>query len=98
MSNINVSYAEMQQAVKDLGNGRQEITERLGGMQIKMKGLVASGFVTDKASVKFEQAFDEYSKSAKTVIQKISEVEGFLTQTAKAMGDLDAQIAAKIQN
>ncbi|CAG7604288.1 WXG100 family type VII secretion target [Leucobacter soli] len=96
MANITVSFSEMQQAAIELGSGREEITTRLVGLQKRMQGLVASGFVTDQASAKFETAYDDYTRGAKTVIQKIAEIESFLKQTATAMGEMDAQIAAKI--
>jgi len=96
MANITVSYAEMQQAAKHLGSGRDEITAKLQSMQTKIKELVSSGFVTDKASSRFEVAYAEYTKSAKTVILKLDEIETFLNQTAKAMAEMDAQIAGRI--
>lgn len=96
MANITVSYAEMQQAARQLGSGRDEITAKLQSMQLKIKELVSSGFATDKASGKFEAAYAEYTKGAKTVIQKLAEIESFLEQTAKAMAEMDAQIASRI--
>lgn len=96
MANIHVSYAEMEQAATRLGAGRDEITERLRAMQVLIDELVASGFVTDQASGKFNAAYADYTHGANTVVQKISEIQQFLTQTASAMRDMDAQIAARI--
>lgn len=98
MANITVSYTEMQQAAKDLGTGRDEITTKLKGLQTKITSLVASGFVTDRASARFETAFTEYSTGARTVIEKLAEIEAFLIQTAKAMAELDTQIAGRIKS
>lgn len=96
MANINVSYAEIEQAASQLGSGRDEIAQRLRGMQTHISGLVSSGFVTDQASAKFDGAYGEYTASASTVIEKLTEIQTFLTQTSNAMRELDAQIAAKI--
>jgi len=98
MANIKVSYAEMQQAAKDLGNGRDEITTRLKSLQGTITGLVASGFVTDRASGAFESAYREYTNGARTVIEKLTEIEAFLTQTARAMAEMDVQIAGRIKS
>lgn len=98
MANITVSYAEMQQAAKDLGNGREEITTRLKSLQRTITGLVASGFVTDRASGAFETAYREYTNGAKTVIEKLTEIELFLTQTSRAMSEMDQQIASRIRS
>lgn len=96
MANINVSYAEMEQAGTQLGSGREEISQKLQQMQQLISSLVSSGFVTDQASGKFNEAYSEYTTSANTVISKLSEIQTFLTQTAAAMRDMDAQIAARI--
>lgn len=96
MSNIRVSYAEIEQAAAQLGSGRDEITGKLQHLQRQMGGLVASGFVTDQASVRFNEAYTEYSASASTVIEKLTEIQSFLTQTGRAMREMDSQIAARI--
>lgn len=96
MANINVSYAEMEQAATQLGSGREEITQKLQSLQGQIGNLVASGFVTDQASGKFNEAYNTYTTSANTVVNQLSEIQTFLKQTANAMRDMDAQIAAKI--
>lgn len=96
MANITVSYAEIEQSAARLGIGRDEITQQLQALQTQIGNLVASGFVTDQASGKFNAAYTEYTTSANTVINKLTEIQNFLTQTATAMREMDAQIAAKI--
>lgn len=96
MANITVSYDEMEQAATQLGLGRDEITQRLDAMQRQIGALVASGFVTDQASVRFNEAYTEYAASANAVAAKLTEIQGFLTQASASMRELDAQIAARI--
>jgi len=96
MANINVTYGEIEQAATQLGVGRDEITQKLQVLQQQINNLVTSGFVTDQASGKFNNAYNEYTVSANTVVAKLTEIQTFLTQTANAMRDMDAQIAAKI--
>lgn len=96
MANITVSYADIEQSAAQLGAGRDEITQKLQMLQTQIGNLVASGFVTDQASGKFNTAYAEYTTSANTVINKLTEIQSFLTQTAAAMREMDAQIAAKI--
>lgn len=96
MSNIKVSYAEIEQAATQLGNGRDELTAKLQSLQQQIQNLVASGFVTDQASVKFSGAYNDYTTSANTVVAKLTEIQNFLTQTANAMREMDSQIAARI--
>lgn len=96
MANINVSYAEMEQAASQLATGRDEITEKLRMLQTQISNLVASGFVTDQASGKFNAAYADYTAGANTVVGKLTEIQSFLTQTANAMREMDSQIAARI--
>lgn len=96
MANINVSYAEMEQAAAQLGAGREEISQRLHSMQSQIGNLVASGFVTEQASKRFETAYFEYNSSASAIIGKLSEIQNFLTQAAMAIREMDSQIAARI--
>lgn len=96
MANINVTYGELESAAGQLGAGREEITSRLQAMQSQIGQLVSSGFVTDQASGKFNDAYTRYTQSANSVIAQLNEIETFLRQTASAMSDLDAQIASKI--
>lgn len=96
MSNIKVSYAEIETAATQLGTGREEITTKLQSMQSHIQNLVSSGFVTDQASGRFNDAYTRYTTSANTLIAQLNEIQGFLTSTAGAMRDLDTQIAARI--
>lgn len=97
MANISVSYSEIEQSAAQLGSGRDEITQKLQFMQTQIGNLVSSGFVTDQASGKFQAAFADYTSSANAVVAKLTEIQSFLTQTAAAMRDMDAQLAARIQ-
>lgn len=96
MANITVSYADIERSATHLGAGREEITQQLQSLQQHISGLVASGFVTDQASVKFNDAYSQYTVSAKSVIDRLTEIQTFLVQSAAALRDMDAQIAARI--
>lgn len=96
MSNITVSYGEIEQAATRLGQEHEDITGRLQALQLQIQQLVSSGFVTDQASVRFHEVFEEYSAGARTVIERLGEMQGFLLGTATALRDMDAQIAARI--
>lgn len=96
MSNIRVSYGEIEQAAAHLGQGREEITTKLLSMQHEIQHLVTSGFVTDQASVKFQAAYDEYTMSANTLVARLSDMQSFLAQTSSVMRDIDMQIASRI--
>ena len=96
MANISISYSEMEESAARLGVGRDEITDQLSSLRSQIEALVSGGFVTDQASGRFSSAFLEYTASANTVIARLTEIQDFLLQTANAMRDMDAQIAARI--
>lgn len=96
MANIRVSYAEIEGAAVQLKNGSDEITQKLESLQTIIQNLVTSGFVTDRASGKFNQVYADYTFSAKNTILKLDEIQMFLKNTAEAMRTLDQQIAAQI--
>lgn len=96
MTNIQMSYEQIEQSAAQLGQGREEIGAKLMAMQQLIQNLVSSGFVTDQASVRFNSAYNDYTASTNTVVAKLSEIQSFLMQTANVMRDMDAQIAARI--
>ena len=96
MANITFTYGEIESAATQLGAGRQEIVEKLQGMQRQIQSLVSSGFVTEHASDKFNTAYTQYTTNANQLIEQLNEIQQFLTGTANAMRELDSQIASKI--
>lgn len=96
VSNIHVSFAEIEHSAELLSQGREEISAKLQALQQQMQQLVTSGFITDQASKRFQESYIEYTSSANTVIAKLSEIQNFLKQTAAALRDMDQQIASRI--
>lgn len=96
MANITISYADIESAATHLGAGRDEISQQLRSLQARIGSLVTSGFVTDQASGRFHDAYAEYTASANSVVAKLTEIQGFLSQTASAIREMDQQIAARI--
>lgn len=96
MANITVSYDEIESAAARLGTGREDITQILQSLQGIIEGLVASGFVTDQASGRFNAAYRDYTTSANMTINKLGEIQSFMTQTSSSMREMDTQIAARI--
>lgn len=96
VAGIKVTYGEIETAATTLGAGRETITQNFRDMQSQINGLVQSGFVTELASEKFNNAYNTYTTSANTCVDKLTEIQTFLTQTATAMREMDQQIANKI--
>lgn len=96
MANITLSYDEMELAAHQLGAARDEITEKLRTLQEQIQRLVTSGFVTDTASQRFEAQYIEYTASASATIERLSDLQLFLSQAAEAHREVDGEIAARL--
>jgi hypothetical protein len=54
--------------------------------------LVSTGFVTDIASAKFQQSYDQWNSGAKNVIGGLDGMTSFLTAAVDQHSQLDAQL------
>ena len=57
MPNVNVTYAEMQAAARQLQAGEQTIEGDLTRLKHLVDNLVAGGYVTDTSSKRFEESY-----------------------------------------
>ncbi|MEB4614674.1 WXG100 family type VII secretion target [Leucobacter sp. M11] len=96
MTNIRVSYGDIETATQRLSAGRAEITERLGQLRAQIEQLVSSGFVTERASERFGASYARFTQDASQTIAHLDEIVRFLSQTAQSLRELDQQIAARI--
>ncbi|MDR0285016.1 MAG: WXG100 family type VII secretion target [Propionibacteriaceae bacterium] len=94
MANVNVTYQEMRDAANKLNAGREEINQKLSDLKTYIGNLVSSGFVTDQASVKFNETYTQFTTNATGTISALEGLASYLTQAAQAMSDTDSQLAA----
>ena len=73
MSNINVSYDEMQREANNLVTAKDQIVADLNRLQAQIQGLVESGFVTDQASVRFNESYQQFTTGAQSTIEGLQE-------------------------
>jgi len=96
MANVNVTYQEMSDAATRLNNGKDSINDKLAELRTFIGELVRSGFVTDQASVKFNETYGKYTESAKQVIDSLQDLASYLTSAAKALEETDTQLASSL--
>jgi WXG100 family type VII secretion target len=92
-SDVNVSYAQMESAAKQLINGHTEITARLTALKSLVDALVQDGYVTDRSSKAFEASYQEFNKGVTQTLQGLEGMSSYLTAAARAFGDTDGQLA-----
>lgn len=89
---ITVKYEELQSTAGQLRAGREEISTNLTRCRTLVDGLVASGFVTGTASVRFQQSFLQWNDGATTVIQSVERMSTFLDQAVARHQQLDSEL------
>ena len=96
MANMNVTYAEMTSRADQLTSGRDEINQTLQRLQSQINALVSQGFVTDRSSGAFAEAYNRFTSGATNTIGGLDDLSAFLRSTAQTLQDVDAQIASRI--
>ena len=96
MSNINVSFQELNGNADRLVAGRDEINTTLSKLQSQISSLVAAGFTTDKSSGAFSDAYNRFTTGAQNTIGGLEDLASFLRTAAQTLGEVDAQLAARL--
>lgn len=97
MANVNVTFQDLSAAAAKLTNGQATIEGQLADLKKFIDSLITSGFVTDKASGALGAAYEEFNSGAKQTISGLETISKFLSQSANAFADTDAQLASSIQ-
>ena len=97
MANVNVTYADMQSAAKQLQAGEQQIQGDLSRLKKLIDNLVAGGYVTDSSSRQFEASYTEFNTGATKVIEGLNGMGQYLDAAAKAFQDTDSQLASALK-
>lgn len=97
MPNVNVTYAEMQAAARQLQTGEQTIEGDLTRLKHLVDQLVAGGYVTDTSSKQFEASYTQFNTGATKMIQGLTGMGQYLDAAVRAFHDTDAQLAASLK-
>ncbi|MDR0836712.1 MAG: WXG100 family type VII secretion target [Propionibacteriaceae bacterium] len=95
MANLSVSYEAMNQEAAALVAGKEDLLEKLNQLKSRVDNLVREGFVTDKASVAFQEDYDQFTQGANQTVAALDDIANRLTQTAQALADTDAALAGR---
>lgn len=93
MANVHVDYQQLQSSASQLQSGKQEIEAQLGRLKSMIDNLVSSGFVTDRASGKFQQSYEQWNSGAKNVMAGLEGMTGFLKNAISQHEQLDSQLS-----
>mgnify|MGYP001095034019 CR=1 FL=1 len=96
MSNINVSFQELNGNADRLNAGREEISATLSRLQSQIAGLLSTGFTTDRSSGAFADAYARFTTGAQNAVGGLDDLAQFLRSTAHTLSEVDAQLAARL--
>jgi WXG100 family type VII secretion target len=97
MTNINISYGELQESSSQIAVSRDQIYAELDKLKSKIDGLVSNGFVTDGASKAFQAAYERFTTGARSTIQGLDDVIRFLKIAEQTYRDTDSQLASALK-
>ena len=96
MSNLHVTYADLDAAKTRLDSGHQTVTDKVNELKSLVDTLVSSGFDTDLASVKFQETVADFSQQANSVLDVLLTLGEFLQGTKTAFETADSELAAQL--
>jgi len=96
-ANLNVTYADMQSAAKQLQAGEAQIEADLARLKRLIDSLVADGYVTSASSKQFDISYNEFNNGATKMIQGLTGMSQFLDAAAKAFEQTDTQLASALK-
>lgn len=97
MANMNVSYDELQTAANQLRIGETQLRDQLTQLRTYITNLVGSGFVTEQASLAFNETFEQFTTAATTTVSNLDILAQNLEGTAKVLQEADTQLAARMR-
>lgn len=97
MPNLNVTYADMQAAAKQLQAGQQQIESDLTRLKHLIDSLTSGQYVTDLSSKQFEQSYGEFNTGATKMMQGLAGMAQYLDAAAKAFHETDTQLASALK-
>ena len=94
---VSVSFTDLETAAKHLTNKQDLINQELSGLKRYISDLVASGFVTEKASVQFNATYGEFNNAAVKLMSSLANMAKYLMEAARSLRSLDEELAKRAQ-
>lgn len=97
MSNVNVTYEEMRSAASQLRNGQENLHSTLTELSALISNLTQSGFVTDMASVTYQDQYEQFTTGTTTAIEALEGLAAYLEQAADTLSATDSDLSNAIR-
>ena len=96
MANVNVTYEELQAQASRFDAGRDEMQGVLDRLMREVESLTSSGFVTDQASVAFQDSYQQFTSGTTSAVNGIDGMSSFLRRAADTLAQVDAELAGAL--
>lgn len=97
MANVNVTYEEMRSAAGQLRNGQEQLNSTLTELSSLINNLVENGFVTDLASVTYQDQFQQFTDGTRTAVDALESLAAYLEQAADVLAATDSDLSNAIR-
>jgi len=95
MADVHVSYGDLDSAANYLTTKQGGLESELRDLKGHISNLIASGFVTEKASVQFGETYDNFNKAAMEMVSNLENISKYLKQASQALQSLDTELASR---
>jgi WXG100 family type VII secretion target len=96
MANINVTFQQMEDASQTMSREASDMQNKLSQLRMMVENLVQDGYVTDKSSKAFDEAYKELNKGGEQVMEGLTGIADYLKQAAEALRRTDEELANAI--
>jgi WXG100 family type VII secretion target len=98
MPDVNVTYADMQNAATRMTSTYEEMTSQLGSLRTMVDDLVENGFKTDVASGSFHEAYTEFNQGVLQTLEGLQHMSTYLVKTAQQFEEVDRSMTIRVEN
>ena len=89
MPDVNMTYADMQNAASRMTSTYEDMTTQLGTLRAMVDDLVENGFKTDVASGQFHEAYTEFNRGVLQTLEGLETMSKYLVAKAQSFRDAD---------
>lgn len=97
MANVNVTYEDMRSAAGQLRNGQEQLNSTLTELSGLINNLVQTGFVTDLASVTYQDQYEQFTSGTTQAIEALEGLAAYLEQAADVLAATDSDLSNAIR-
>ena len=89
---MSVTYDDMKSAADRLEKGEEDMNGDLENLRAYIRGLADSGFVTEKASESFNDAYEQFQHDISAGLQALSAMAKYLRDAAAELQATDERL------